>query len=70
MGLEDQETEEVHPVPGQTLSCQICGHTRFWRRDVLLNTFLATFFGFDWANRSADCFICEKCRHIHWFLRR
>jgi hypothetical protein len=29
---------------------------------------VATFFNFDWANPSAECFVCDGCGHIHWFL--
>jgi hypothetical protein len=28
---------------------------------------VASFFDFDWLNRSGDCYICKECRHIIWF---
>jgi hypothetical protein len=33
-----------------------------------LNTAIATFFNFDWANKSATCFVCSNCTHISWLL--
>ena len=33
-----------------------------------LNTAVATFFNFDWANKTASCFVCDGCGYIHWFL--
>jgi hypothetical protein len=30
----------------------------------------ATFFGLEWTQPSADCFICGECRHILWFYPR
>jgi len=33
----------------------------------LLNTRVASFFNFDWANRSALTYVCEQCGHILWF---
>jgi hypothetical protein len=29
-----------------------------------------TFFGLDWANRTARCLVCERCGYVHWFLPR
>jgi hypothetical protein len=51
------------------LKCQVCTHDRFLTRTALLNTAGASFFGFDWANRSATCYVCESCGYVHWFLR-
>ena len=28
----------------------------------------ATFFGVDWLNRTTTCYVCERCRYVHWFL--
>ncbi|MCX6538223.1 MAG: DNA-binding protein [Acidobacteria bacterium] len=54
-------------VRGRQLACPICKGTQFFTRAYLLNTRVATFFNFDWANRSAHTFICEQCGHIMWF---
>lgn len=68
MGLFGEEHAEEREVVGQPLRCEICHHTRFWQRRAQLNTAVATFFNFDWANPSAECLVCEKCGYIHWFL--
>lgn len=67
MGFDDQEPMGVE-VQGKTLECLICGHDAFRRREALLNTAAATFFNFDWANKSGTCYVCARCGYIHWFL--
>ena len=68
MGLFGREEAEEHEVAGNPLRCEICHHTRFWQREAQLNTAVATFFSFDWANPTATCLVCENCGYIHWFL--
>jgi hypothetical protein len=68
MGWFDKKEAEKQIIKGIQLHCEICKHDRFWHRQAQLNTAVATFFKFDWANASADCFVCEKCGYIHWFL--
>jgi predicted nucleic-acid-binding Zn-ribbon protein len=53
---------------GRRLSCVVCGNTSFHERNSLLNTRLATFFKFDWANVQAVNYICTRCGYIFWFL--
>jgi len=67
MGFWKKEPEEV-VVTDQPFHCTVCGNDRFWRRRAQLNTALATLFSFDWANRTADCVVCSRCRYVHWFL--
>jgi hypothetical protein len=55
-------------IKGHELRCPVCNNNRFWIRQAQLNTATATFFNFDWANRSADCYVCSECTHISWFL--
>jgi hypothetical protein len=55
-------------VKGKNLVCPVCSNEHFWQREALLNTSVATFFGLDWANRSAKCFVCSDCKYIFWFL--
>ena len=55
---------------GKSLSCPICHHDKFWQRDTLLNSRVATFFKFDWANKSAQNYICDQCGHILWFVEK
>lgn len=50
------------------MRCVYCGHKEFTERTALLNTPLLTFFGLDWANRSATLLVCNDCNYVHWFL--
>ncbi|MBO8128533.1 MAG: hypothetical protein H0Z39_04945 [Peptococcaceae bacterium] len=55
-------------IAGQKLQCPVCGHREFWHRTTLMNTRLATFVGFDWANQEADNFVCGRCGYVLWFM--
>jgi hypothetical protein len=68
VGLFGQSEPEAVDVVGRPLRCEICQHDRFWRREAQLNTAVATFFNFDWANATAQCYVCDGCGYIHWFL--
>lgn len=70
MGLFKDEEPQRFTIVGQPLTCLICGHDHFTTRRAQLNTAAATFFDLDWANKSADCFVCANCGYIHWFLPR
>ena len=62
----DLEAREI-TIAGQHLRCQVCDFTRFYRREAPLAT--GASFGQDWANSKAECFVCEQCGYVHWFLR-
>ncbi|MDI6817249.1 MAG: hypothetical protein QME41_08695 [Actinomycetota bacterium] len=68
MGVFSKKEAEKQRVAGIELQCEVCKNDRFWHRQAQLNTAAATFFNFDWANATADCYVCEKCGYIHWFL--
>lgn len=68
MALFGRDAPERVAVGGRPLHCEICGHELFWHRQAQLNTSVATFFNFDWANATADCYVCDGCGYIHWFL--
>ncbi|PKK89847.1 MAG: hypothetical protein CVV64_12565 [Candidatus Wallbacteria bacterium HGW-Wallbacteria-1] len=68
MGFFDQETAEKRVVADIELKCEICKNDTFWFKKAQLNTAIASFFSLDWANPTAQCFVCEKCGYIHWFL--
>lgn len=68
MGRSGKSQPQQVNVAGHTLNCEICKHDRFWKREAQLNTAVATFFNFDWANASAVCYVCDGCGYIHWFL--
>lgn len=55
-------------VKGRAIKCPVCGNDLFWSREAQLNTAVATFFNFDWANKSASCYVCTECTYIYWFL--
>ncbi len=52
---------------GKQVQCPHCAHVVFEGRKVLLNTRGATFFNFDWLNRSGTALTCQKCGRIEWF---
>ncbi len=67
----DQPAEEPGrevEVLDRSLTCRVCDHNRFRERNAQLNTALASFFGVEWMNRSARCFVCARCGYIHWFM--
>lgn len=68
MGLFGKQEPEPVEINDHPLRCIICGHDHFHQREAQLNTAVATFFNFDWANASAVCFVCGECGYIHWFL--
>jgi len=68
VGLFGREEAEEISILGRTLRREICHHQRFWQRKAQINTAVATFFNFDWANPEATCLVCERCGYIHWFL--
>jgi hypothetical protein len=64
MSDEPQEWE----IAGVQLKCQHCGYGAFHTRVAQLHTPGLTFFDLEWLNRSAHCFVCDRCGHMHWFL--
>lgn len=68
MGVFSSHRSKTYLVLNKPLHCLVCAHDEFEQRSALLNTSAATFFGFDWANRSANCFVCNRCGYIHWFV--
>lgn len=63
------ESNEVTKL-GKKLVCPVCGHDRFWSRQTLMNTRGATFLNFDWVNKGATNYVCEKCGYVYWFLEQ
>lgn len=68
MGLFGKKAPGTIEVLGKPLACLVCAGTLFHTRRAQLNTAAATLFDLDWANKSANCIICEQCGYIHWFL--
>lgn len=70
MALFGQKEATPASAGGLALHCEIGTHDRFWARTAQLATAVATFFTFDWANATADCYVRERCGYSHWFLPR
>ncbi|MCA1830306.1 MAG: hypothetical protein LC663_02140 [Actinobacteria bacterium] len=66
MKVSSVEAREVS-IAGHQLRCQVCDFTRFLSREARLSTG-ASAFGQDWTNSKADCFVCEQCGYVHWFV--
>jgi predicted nucleic-acid-binding Zn-ribbon protein len=64
--MMNPEAREV-TVAGRQLRCQVCEFTRFYTREASVST--GATFGQDWANSKAECFVCEQCGYVHWFMR-
>jgi len=56
-------------ILGNKLICTVCKNDKFWERETLMNTKGMTFFKLDWANKSAQNLVCDKCGFVHWFLK-
>jgi hypothetical protein len=54
-------------VQGRQLRCNVCGNQSFWAKQIELHAPMMTFMNLEAWNRVADCAICERCGHIHWF---
>lgn len=50
-----------------SLTCPICGHDEFDRREMLMNTSGMSFMGMDWLNSSACALVCQRCKRIELF---
>ncbi len=59
----------IRSIDGHKLVCPVCGRDTFWARKTLMNTPGMTFWGIEWANRSADNYICDSCGYVMWFMR-
>lgn len=68
--MSDQEQLRQVEVVGQPLRCVVCQYDWFYVSRAQLNTAVASFFKLDWANPSAECYICARCDYIHWFYPR
>ena len=68
MKIFDKKEPLMMEVKGHQLICPVCSNKYFHTRRAQLNTSVASFFGFDWANRSATCVVCSECTHIFWFM--
>lgn len=58
---------QVYQIKGNEIKCPICRNDKFWLQKAQLNKATSSFFGLDWADKSATCLICSECTHISWF---
>ena len=68
MELFKKDEPQSIEIKGYELICPVCSNKLFWSRSAQLNTAIATFFNFDWTNKSATCTASSECTHISWFL--
>lgn len=66
--MASKKKPTVYEVAGRNLECLVCGHDQFRRSKAQLNTQWRTFLNLDWIDKTAECVICDRCGHIHWFL--
>jgi predicted nucleic-acid-binding Zn-ribbon protein len=52
---------------GKQIACEHCGHQEFDEGQAQLNTAGMSFFGLDWANKTATTLMCDACGRIHWY---
>lgn len=63
------EVGEAVIVDGRTLLCVVCASDGFRVRRTKTHPGLAAFFGSEWIDLSAECYICTACGYVHWFMR-
>lgn len=66
---EDARTTTLD-VDGRAVPCPICGHDRFWTRETVMSGRGAAFFDVEWASPSAVNYVCDRCGHVLWFMRK
>ena len=69
MGIfsDDKGEGKAYNIAGRELACTHCGGNTFRHDRRQLNSAGMTFLELDWANKSADIFVCTTCGHIEWF---
>lgn len=61
------KTADEYKIDDDFITCNHCKNTYFIKGSAMLNTAGMTFFGLDWANRTAITLMCDNCGLIHWF---
>lgn len=65
--MKSKEPKE-YSVKGRSLKCPICENRFFIARETLMNTPGMTIMGIEWANKSAQNYICNECGYVMWFM--
>jgi hypothetical protein len=58
---------DTYIAGGKKVICSHCNGETFSKQQAMLNTRAATFFNFDWTDKSGTALICENCGLIQWF---
>ena len=69
MARKKQAVEVRVGTERKTLLCVVCQHDRLFERRIFLPSRIASFLDFEYLGREANCFVCERCLHMHWFAR-
>lgn len=59
---------EVVVIANQQLHCAFCRRDRFQHRKATMRGRAAAIFDLEWLGKSADCYVCVHCGHVHWFF--
>ncbi len=68
-GKTPERTREL-VVEGRAVPCPVCGHDRFWTRRTVLSGRGLAIFNLEWAGSEAENYVCDRCGHVLWFIRR
>lgn len=66
----EEERTTTLVVEDRAVPCPVCGHDRYWTRETLISGRVAAFFDVEWAGDAALNYVCARCGHVLWFLRR
>jgi len=53
---------------GRKFQCLVCTKDRFQTHAGKLGSMLTGMLNMEWADRPANCLICENCGFVHWFV--
>ncbi|NIK68649.1 hypothetical protein [Paenibacillus sp. BK720] len=65
--LKEAKGPGEYSANGITVLCVHCHYNKFEKSYAQLNTAFMSFLNLDFANRSANLLICDRCGYIHWF---
>jgi hypothetical protein len=68
-GLQISNEAVSYTMSNKKIICSHCNNETFFQLpNILLNTPGITFFGLDWANKTASVLVCSNCSKLEWFL--
>lgn len=57
-------------VEGREVPCPLCGHDRYWTRETVMSGHGLALFDLEWAGETAVNYVCTRCGHVLWFVRK